>query len=138
MSLRALLFRRPPDPQLIEIAFDGEIYPVQLRRHAQARRYTLRIQAATRIVLLTMPMRGSVREAKSFAERNSGWIAARLKRLPQPIGSIRSSCPPKAPARSEGIFRPTRAAPPRCPMGLRDLTRSGLKWCLPMAACSGT
>ena len=68
MSLRALLFRRPPDPQLIEIAFDGEIYPVQLRRHAQARRYTLRVQAATRaIVLLTMPMRGSVREAKAFA-----------------------------------------------------------------------
>src|SRR6185436_18978105 len=85
MSLRALLFRRPPDPQLIEIAFDGEIYPVQLRRHAQARRYTLRIQAATRVVLLTMPMRGSLREAKAFAERNGGWIAARLKRLPQAI-----------------------------------------------------
>ena len=85
MSLRALLFRRPPDPQLIEIAFDGATYPVQLRRHPQARRYTLRIQAATRTVLLTMPMRGSLREAKAFAERNGGWIAARLKRLPQAI-----------------------------------------------------
>ena len=85
MSLRALLFRRPPDPQLIEVAFDGEIYPVELRRHAQARRYTLRVQAATRAIVLTMPMRGSVREAKAFAERNGGWIAARLKRLPQAI-----------------------------------------------------
>ena len=85
MSLRALLFRRPPDPQLIEIAFDGAIYPVELRRHARATRYTLRVQATNRAIMLTMPMRGSVREAKAFAERNGGWIAARLERLPQAI-----------------------------------------------------
>jgi predicted metal-dependent hydrolase len=85
MSLRALLFRRPPDPQLIEVAFDGAIYPVELRRHARATRYTLRVQATNRAIMLTMPMRGSVREAKAFAERNGGWIAARLKRLPQAI-----------------------------------------------------
>src|SRR3954469_23837816 len=85
MSLRALLFRRPPDPQLIEIAFDGAIYPVELRRHPQARRYTLRVRAPNRTVVLTMPSRGSLKEAKTFAERNGGWIAARLKRLPQPI-----------------------------------------------------
>ena len=85
MSLRALLFRRPPDPQLIEIAFDGAIYPIQLRRHRQARRYTLRVQAASRAIVLTMPLRGSVKEARAFAERNGGWIAARLKRLPQAI-----------------------------------------------------
>src|SRR5256885_16175495 len=85
MSLRALLFRRQPDPQLIEIAFDGAIYPIQLRRHRQARRYTLRVQAASRAVVLTMPLRGSVKEARAFAERNGGWIAARLKRLPQAI-----------------------------------------------------
>ena len=83
MSLRALLFRRPPDPQLIEIAFDGAVYAVELKRHAQARRYTLRVRATDRTVVLTMPLRGSVREAKSFAERNGGWIAARLKRLPE-------------------------------------------------------
>jgi predicted metal-dependent hydrolase len=85
MSLRALLFRRPPDPQLIEIAFDSTIYSIELRRHAQARRYTLRVQAATRRVVLTMPLRGSVKEARAFAERNGGWIAARLKRLPHAI-----------------------------------------------------
>jgi hypothetical protein len=85
MSLRALLFRRPPEPQTIAIEFDAATYEVQLRRHRQARRYTLRVQAATRAVLLTMPMRGSVRDAKAFAERNGGWIAARLKRLPRAI-----------------------------------------------------
>jgi hypothetical protein len=85
MSLRALLFRRAPDPQLIEITFDGTVYPIQLRRHARAQRYTLRVQAANRAIVLTMPVRGSVKEARAFAERNGGWIAARLKRLPQPI-----------------------------------------------------
>ena len=56
---------------------------VRLRRNRQARRYTLRIHAATRDVLLTMPARGSLREAKIFAQKHAAWIAARLKRLPQ-------------------------------------------------------
>ena len=85
MSLRALLFRRPVEPQAIEVAFDGAVYSVELRRHRRARRYTLRVQAASRTVVLTMPLRGSLREARAFAERNGGWIAARLKRLPQAV-----------------------------------------------------
>src|SRR5215469_8730971 len=68
MPLRAL-FRRPPEPQAIEIAFDRAVYCVRVRRHPQARRYTLRIQAATREVVLTMPPRGSLKEARAFAER---------------------------------------------------------------------
>src|SRR5688500_13976801 len=83
MPLRGLLYRRPTEPQAISIAFDQSIYLVRLRRHRQARRYTLRIQAATREVVLTMPPRGSVREAKEFAQKHGGWIAARLHRLPQ-------------------------------------------------------
>ena len=47
MSLRALLYRRPSEPQTIQIVFDQAIYPVRVRRHRQARRYTLRIHAAT-------------------------------------------------------------------------------------------
>jgi hypothetical protein len=85
MSLRALLFRRPVEPQTIQVTFDGAVHCVTLRRHARARRYTLRVQAATRSIVLTMPMRGSLREAKAFAERSGAWIAARLKRLPQAI-----------------------------------------------------
>jgi hypothetical protein len=81
--LRALLYRRPVEPQAVEIAFDGAVYLVRLRRHRQARRYTLRIQAATREVVLTLPPRGSVKEAKAFATKHGGWIAARLGRLPE-------------------------------------------------------
>ena len=82
MPLRALLYRRPTEPQAIEVVFDRSIYLVRLRRHRQARRYTLRIQAATREVVLTMPPRGSLKEAREFADKHGGWIAARLKRLP--------------------------------------------------------
>src|ERR1700745_3199243 len=85
MSLRALLFRRPIAPPTTHVSFEGATYSIVLRRHTQARRYTLRVQAATRSVVLTMPTRGSLREAKAFAQRNGAWIAARLKRLPQAI-----------------------------------------------------
>src|ERR1041384_8227113 len=81
MPLRALLYRRPSEPQAIEIIFDRSIYLVRLRRHRQARRYTLRIQAATREVILTIPPRGTLKEAREFAQKHGGWIAARLGRL---------------------------------------------------------
>ncbi|MFZ0372299.1 MAG: metal-dependent hydrolase, partial [Xanthobacteraceae bacterium] len=70
MLLHALLYRRTSEPQTIEVAFDTMVYPVRLRRHRQARRYTLRIQAATREVVLTMPPRGTLREARAFARKH--------------------------------------------------------------------
>jgi predicted metal-dependent hydrolase len=85
MSLRALFYRRPAEPQTFQVVFDREAFPVRVRRHRQARRYTLRIHAATREVILTMPPRGSLREAKEFAQKHGGWIAARLDRLPQAV-----------------------------------------------------
>jgi hypothetical protein len=85
MPARALLFRRPPEPQTLEIYFDRAVYQVRLRRHRQARRYTLRIHTATREVVLTMPWRGNLREAKAFAEKHGGWIAARLARLAEAV-----------------------------------------------------
>jgi predicted metal-dependent hydrolase len=83
MSLRALLYRRPTEPQAIEVVCDGTIHLVRLRRHRQARRYTLRVVAVTREAVLTIPPRGSFREAREFAEKHGAWIAARLDRLPR-------------------------------------------------------
>jgi len=84
MPLRALLYRRSTEPSEITVAFESEVFPVRLRRHGQARRYTLRIHAATREVVLTMPPRGSVKQASEFANKHGAWIAARLRRLPGP------------------------------------------------------
>src|SRR5437773_6510753 len=83
MSRRALLYRRASEPSVVQVVFDRAIYLVRVRRHRQARRYTLRIDAASRDVVLTMPPRGSLKEAKEFAQKHGGWIAARLKRLPE-------------------------------------------------------
>lgn len=83
MPLRALLYRRPTEPQTIQIVFDRSIYLVRVRRHRQARRYTLRIQSATREVVLTIPPRGTFKEARDFAQKHGAWIAARLDRLPR-------------------------------------------------------
>ena len=85
MPLRALLYRRPSEPPAISITFEREIYLVRVRRHRQARRYTLRIHSVTREVVLTMPPRGSLKQAREFAQKHGGWIAARLGRLPEPV-----------------------------------------------------
>src|ERR1700727_739057 len=48
MSQHVMLYRRPSEPQAIEVVFDAAIYIVRVRRHRLARRYTLRILAPTR------------------------------------------------------------------------------------------
>ena len=83
MSLRALLFRPPSEPPAITIMFEREAFLVRVRRHRLARRYTLRIHSVTREVVLTMPPRGSLKQANEFAQKHGAWIAARLERLPK-------------------------------------------------------
>jgi predicted metal-dependent hydrolase len=43
----------------------------------------LRIHPTDREAILTMPPRGTILEAKEFAQLHGGWIAARLGRLPK-------------------------------------------------------
>ena len=85
LALRALFSSRTSEPSINTVALDGDVIPVQLRRNRLARRYTLRIHTATREVVLTMPPRGSLKQAREFAQRHTAWIAARLKRLPLPL-----------------------------------------------------
>src|ERR1700733_1739265 len=101
MAQRALLYRRPSEPQSIDVVFDRSIYLVRVRRHRQARRYTLRIQSATREVILTIPPRGPLKEAREFAQKHGGWVAARLDRLPE------------AAPFSDGVVLPLRGVPHR-------------------------
>lgn len=69
----------------LEIAHDGRLFRVALKRLSTSRRLTLRVRAATRDVLLTMPARTSLKAAREFAERHAAWIGVRLARLPQPV-----------------------------------------------------
>jgi predicted metal-dependent hydrolase len=69
----------------LDVSHAGETYRINLLRTAAARRFTLRIRAATQDVVLTMPARGSLGEAKAFAGRHAAWIGAKLRRLPEMI-----------------------------------------------------
>jgi hypothetical protein len=79
------LFERAPEPAQLDVAHNGEVYRVALNRSPRSRRFTLRVRAATRDVLLTMPSRASMKSARDFAERHSAWIGVRLARLPRPV-----------------------------------------------------
>ncbi len=101
MATRALLYRRPYEPSTLLVKHGSQIYSIRLRRHRRARRYTLRIHPSDREAILTMPPRGTLADAKDFAQRHGGWIAARLGRLP------------KAAPFHTGIVVPLRGVPHR-------------------------
>lgn len=82
IPFRALLYRRRSEPSAITVNCGNETHVVRVRRHRQARRYTLRVLAASREIVLTMPTRGSVKHANEFAQKHGAWIEARLRRLP--------------------------------------------------------
>jgi predicted metal-dependent hydrolase len=83
MATRALLYRRPAEPSTLVVRQGSQFFTVKLRRHRRARRYTLRIHPTDREAILTMPPRGTIAEAREFANMHGGWIAARLGRLPK-------------------------------------------------------
>ena len=83
MATRALLYRRPAEPATLLVKHGSQVFAIRLRRHRRARRYTLRIHPTDREAILTMPPRGTLMEAKDFAQLHGGWIAARLGRLPK-------------------------------------------------------
>jgi predicted metal-dependent hydrolase len=75
----------PENSSQLVLNHAGETIVVTLRRLPSARRFTLRVRFAARDAVLTMPQRGSLRDARAFAEGHAAWIAARLKRLPAVI-----------------------------------------------------
>jgi predicted metal-dependent hydrolase len=85
MLQRLLRLIDPPTEERIEVRHLDHVFPIVVRRSAQARRYTLRIKSATREAVLTMPLRGSMATARDFADRHGGWLAARFQRLPEMV-----------------------------------------------------
>ncbi len=82
------LFEKKPAPsERFEIATESGIVAVTLRRHPNARNYTLRLKSTTGTPVLTMPKRGSLRQARAFLDRHAGWLVRQMDKLPkaQPI-----------------------------------------------------
>lgn len=86
--LLPLFLRQRPaalkDGRLV-VSCANEQFEVTVRRHPRARRYTLRVRERDRAVVMTIPPRGSLRQAREFAERNAGWIATRMRRIPDTV-----------------------------------------------------
>lgn len=75
----------PAVPRTVALAVSGIEAPVELRRHPSARRMTLRVHQARRVVLVTMPMRCRIEEADRFLQSNIEWVQRRLKSLPKSV-----------------------------------------------------
>ena len=84
----------PANSSTLVLTHAGETIVVALRRSPSARRFTLRVRFAARDAILTMPQRGSLREARNFAERHAAWVAARLNRLPAMIPFVDGAVAP--------------------------------------------
>lgn len=80
-------------PGTTEIAVDGRIVSVTVRRHARAKSYRLSIPHSGGPVL-TLPPQGRWPEAQDFLRRHVHWLAARLPRAAQPIAFAAGSVIP--------------------------------------------
>ena len=59
--------------------------PVEVRRHAGARRLTLRVSKTRRTVVVTVPSGCRIEEADRFLRTNIDWVRERLGRVPEPV-----------------------------------------------------
>lgn len=81
---RASLFRSKPDaepPLPIIVMVDGEALAVMLKRHARARRMTLRQSCDGEHFILTVPRRHSRKAAEAFLNASAGWMEKTRARL---------------------------------------------------------
>lgn len=97
------LFRRsrPAVPAYFDIDHEGDTFRVCVSQRAGAKRFTLRVSMANAEAILTMPERGDVKAAQRFLDAHSGWIAQRMKRIPDVV------------AFEEGAIIPLRGVPHR-------------------------
>ncbi|MCB2067236.1 MAG: DUF45 domain-containing protein [Erythrobacter sp.] len=67
-----------------EVVIDGRALPIAIRRHARARRLTMRLAPDGSELRITMPSWGRTMDALAFANAREEWIAGQLAKVPQP------------------------------------------------------
>ncbi len=67
------------------IEIDGQSIPVAVRRHARAKRLTMRLAPDGSEVRITLPTWGRTLDAVAFAHARSEWIAAQLAKVPRRV-----------------------------------------------------
>jgi predicted metal-dependent hydrolase len=84
--------RRPPADPVIEIA--GRALPIAIRRHARAKRLTMRLAPDGSEVRVTLPRWCAARDALVFAHARTDWLERQLAAVPSvappaPGGTLR-------------------------------------------------
>ena len=75
-------FRRAPGNDLLAVG--GKFVSLNLVRNDRARRYILRV-GPKGTIRVTVPRRGSLTEARRFADANLGWIEKQIEKLAQRV-----------------------------------------------------
>lgn len=87
--LKTILLNSHSDP---EVDIEGELVPVRIQRNGRAKRISMRADAVTREIRITMPHYTPTDVALSFVNKKRQWIAARLNSVadaaPIAAGSI--------------------------------------------------
>lgn len=86
--LRAFTARKssplpPPVAEMFLVA--GTQVQITFKRHAAARRFTLRMTRDTSGFVMTMPKRASMADARAFARKSEGWMRAALTKAHKPV-----------------------------------------------------
>ncbi len=75
--------RKDHQDPCVEVA--GKIIPIAIRRHARARRLTMRLAPDGSEVRITLPQWGRTIDALAFARAREEWIARQLRKIPERV-----------------------------------------------------
>jgi len=81
--------RRPaPAPAVVDVVHRDQTFRVTVRRSRAARRLILKVRSDTGEPVLTLPSRTSMALAKDFLDRHGGWLAERVRRMPDRVDFV--------------------------------------------------
>jgi predicted metal-dependent hydrolase len=127
----ALAGRKGKGRTSIGLNVQGIGVPIEVRRHAGARRLTLRVSKTRRAVVVTLPSACRVDEAGRFLRHHIDWVRDRLGRVPEPVPFVHGAVVPvrghvhRIAFVGSGRGRPVVGIVP-CPSGMPRLDVSGL------------
>lgn len=84
-TLSASRTNKKKKKRAIALEVRGIGVPVEVRRHAGARRLTLRVSKTRRAVIVTVPDHCRIDEAGRFLDSHIDWVRERLGRVPTPV-----------------------------------------------------
>ncbi|APE27907.1 M48 family metallopeptidase [Aurantiacibacter gangjinensis] len=71
------------DHQNPAVEVDGRNLPIAIRRHARAKRLTMRLAPDGSELRITLPTWGRTRDALAFAQARTDWIARQVTKVPE-------------------------------------------------------